>query len=256
MLIYELNRIKLRLDSLVQGYLAETCAPGLTAVQLNSPSADEIVDSLRRGLRPAVLYALLKQFVVMHRNNPSILTDRGKVLFLDLEHSPERISLYIGPQEECVLLSADEDRQLFAMVVEERHEFTLNHVNGGVSQTRATNWELLPERAEGERSGAYVPALYFYTYDSPASVAECTLRVEWIPAAVAPPPPDQVQAPELDSQPSSSTDELPLEEPLFDEPVPCSIQFAHSKLRPAADPRFRGEISIGFAPERAEELSA
>jgi len=251
MLLQEVQKLREELEGLIQQYMQDGTVAGFTAKQLNWPTADDVVTTLRSGQPPEATYGLLRQFAIMHRNTPVIVSDRGNVLYIDYNPNNEKVFLYIGSQEEFVSISEVDGRKLYCLVVDERYDFLPYGAAGTVCKLRIEKENLVDRIAQiSGQPGEFTPALYFYIYDSPTEVAICTLRTEWTPRA------------ELEARKEAvrSADTTGSEKPLLGQCASWLLknpEISNSKLKPATDPRIYGTSNRSFqTSESPDELTA
>ncbi len=202
---------------------------GITAAQLNDPSRQDVVNALRGGLSTELLYELLRQFAVMNRHDPTILTDRDKVLYVEFEQVGKRVTLFIGDLDRRFTVYEDETKQVFALEVDERYEFVPRDESFVIERRRHDSQMMAAashSSAQG-RMGHCTTALYYHTYQDRQQASECIFRFEFVPAYV----------PELET--------LPSPEPIVESPVPMPVEVQlspelkrfYGRLRPQPDPR-------------------
>lgn len=98
-----------------------------------------VVNTLRSSELPETVYWTLHYFAEANRQSPIIRTDRGKTVFIELDHLDDTITVYIGLTDELVCLGEEGGRKLFAMPLLDKYEFVRYPLLGSVLKRRVSN---------------------------------------------------------------------------------------------------------------------
>lgn len=85
--------------------------------------AETIVEALRLGVPSEVVYWQLRQFAQASRHDPTIATDRGRLIYIDVAPNSDQIVLYVGRKCSMAIFVGDDDRHYFALTVSERYTY-------------------------------------------------------------------------------------------------------------------------------------
>lgn len=255
MLLGEIKRVRNRVENLVDRYMLDVEMHGITAAQLNNPCRQTIVNALRGGLSTELLYELLCQFAVMNRNDPTIITDRDKVLYVELEGQTRRVNLYIGDLDGRLAVFDNDIKKVFVLVVTERYEFVPKPGSYIVERRRNDGQALGADSSSPDtrRVGQQTPALYYHIYQDLTTPAECIFRVEFVPAAM---PESETPSPaEKQVQPAAAP--LPEPGPLLMPPMAELEQTQiQSQLVPQPEPLLKMPplVMPGFDADKTQTL--
>jgi len=259
MLLEDVQKLKDELEGLIQSYMRDGCVEGFSATQLNWPSAEDVISTLRAGQPPEATYALLRQFAIMNRNQPIIETEKGNLLYIDFNPCTDKLLLWIGAKDEFVNISEVEGRRLYALVIQERYDFFPYGNGTTICRLKLEREELLDRVAQlSGRPGQFTPCLYFYLYDNPSDLAICSLRTEWTPleGVTAPRATAEGVTPEAAGDAGTNCSEKPLLGQIGFYELESQASEG-SKLRPACDPRIYGKSGNNYPHGQSpDQLSA
>lgn len=91
-------------------------------VSETSITEELVIKTLRSAEKPETIYWLLRSFVESNGQNQLINTDKGKTLYIELDRLEQTVSVYVGATDSVVCLG-DDERQLYAMDVQERYDY-------------------------------------------------------------------------------------------------------------------------------------
>ena len=141
-----------------------------------TPITEELViKTLRSAEKPETIYWLLRSFVESNAQNQLINTDKGRTLYIELDRLEETVSVYIGATDSVVCLG-DDERQLYAMDVQERYDYVW-YAFLGVALKRKLSAQAIQDLAsrDDETTPASAPTL-FYTC---GNESVCVMRTNW-----------------------------------------------------------------------------
>jgi hypothetical protein len=182
--------------------MEEGSPAGFSANQLNQPSAADVVGLLRSGETPEAIYDVLKQYALLNRHNPMVVSDFGNVIYIELNPQNEWISLYVGHNKDLSALGGLDGNRSFVLVISDKYQFApvagtrfvvRSHLNAGALSKRML--------AKNPRTGIYIPALYFEVSDDPRETSYALVRNEWIPLPKEDEPEAALETPEKQFDP-------------------------------------------------------
>lgn len=137
-----------------------------------------VINTLRSSELPETVYWTLHYFIEANRNNPTIRTDRGKTVYLELDRLDDTITIYIGNSNEVLNLGQENGSQLFAMKLVEKYEYIQYPLLGSVAK-RHYAAEALEKAHKKESSPANSLPVLFFTRSAGTDSNVCVSFVDW-----------------------------------------------------------------------------